>query len=195
MFRTIQNQWVVGLILIGLAVGGLGFIVAAQEMKIKNQLQPRDFILYEIGAGSVWALVGGVIGWWIFTPVVSYFLPPSPSCHGIAALGQEHCWLAEKLAWALGNILGTSLAVAGTGWRFRVHGNIAMTFIGAAVGVLGLWEIGFQFPVPVPGLPLIVASVIPAVSATIGFNLGATMDARMSFSPISSKLVEWQMKW
>ncbi|MBI1743952.1 hypothetical protein HYR54_12935 [Candidatus Acetothermia bacterium] len=199
MYTTIRKQWVVRMILAGLAVGVLDFSVNAQQMEIMKQPQPRDFIWREFVAGNVGALAGGMIGLRMFTAVLRPLLDP-PYCKSLQAfaLSDERCHLSERIAWVLGSSLGTSLTVISTGSYFGVRGNIAMTFLAAIVGnTLGAWTIIFLIPqiALTPIMPLVFAAIIPAAFATAGFNLGARMDLSADLFYGGLELGIWRTQW
>ena len=170
-WRQRSSQWVC-VLLVSL---GTSLTVFGQE----NDHNPIEFVGAEIAAGTVGALLGSIYGPQLFPRGV--------------------------LGYIAGSAVLSSIGVVGVGLTSGVRGNIVLSAlgagIGASVGFLTLWSrwqnspgnLFFDwFDLGLWG----VAVLFTGVLATIGFNVGATMELKtISVYRDKLELVSAQLRW
>jgi hypothetical protein len=170
MFTATQKHWVVGLILVGLAVGTLSLFAQAQE----REPQPEDYYLIEFISGSMGALFGGGGAMLIAYGIAYLLFSPLYPCDQNCRITEE--WIFTIAFWG-GIAIGGTYGVVGAGSYKNVRGNTLAAMAGAILGEAVGLSIGFfssgslDHPVIFPLLVL-----FSALGATIGYNINATLE-------------------
>ncbi|MBI1743954.1 hypothetical protein HYR54_12945 [Candidatus Acetothermia bacterium] len=182
MFRTMQKQWVAGLILVGLAVGTLSLVAHAQE----REPQPGDYYLIEFISGSLGALLGvGSAG--LLVAAVAYVLfPPLLSCDERCRIAAQ--WIRDIVFLIAIPVGGTAGVVMAGSYR-HVRGNALATFAGAIIGeMVGLSIAFLSIGTLLDPVILPVLALSTALGATLGYNVNATVEP-VVLSPTNQGLV------
>jgi hypothetical protein len=191
-----QKHWVVGLILVGLAVGTLGG--RAQTKELAPLGQPGSYFRSEVSAGTVGALAGGLASAIAGLVIVDYLY--GPLCEGGLGFFGLTCRLPileiAGVAFLIGDVVGGVIGVAIAGSYTHVQGNIRLSFTGAlggaavALSLLGatvFFSGGTIAMVHVLIFPFLV-SYFTAVGATLGYHIDASVEP-IVLSPTGQGLI------
>ena len=198
------------LIICGVSLVTLSSSVIAQELD-RNK-EPHNFIVPEIVAGSIGAIVGITLGY-ALVPTLQTLLK-IPACRSpFEGASDPRCSLPYRIGLTLGGMIGSSLLVVRTGSKFGVKGSLGLTFLGASIGsYAGLEIAAFVGMLAYQGLladlipsiawpavailVVVISGLVPGTVTTVGFNIGATMQIKMmSVSPSGLELISARWDW
>ncbi|MBI3460446.1 hypothetical protein HY009_05910 [Candidatus Acetothermia bacterium] len=162
----------IGLAVVALVVSGLGISAKAEP-------KPSDYWSQEFFFAELGAVGGGIMGF-----VVCAASGSSDNCKYMYSLltgesdvcGGGLC-NSFLVGISLGRALGASTGVVLTGWILGVEGNILAAYLAT-----GLWFIspGLLPFLPVEWREIFWAPLVPAIVATISYNIGAKMKSDKS---------------
>ena len=154
----------------------------AQELR---QPQPQDYVLLEYAAGSVGALIGGGVGAYLGSTVL---------CVGSG--GWFSCLASAGVGFLIGDTLGATFGVVSAGSANRVQGNLPLALLGAVGGgALGILITNGIRPNNL-GVPLALLVIPTGLGATLGYNVGATVEVSALNAKIDRlELISLTMYW
>jgi len=155
---------------IGLVVALMAAFTLAMTVSAGAELQLRDPLLAnpagtEFAVGTLGGFAGGLIGMWSAYHFDLWLL----ESQGIADPAFAAAMAACYLGYPLGEIVGASLGVIGTGWALKDKGNELRAVLGSAVGFAVSLLILFNSSLNPPMWAIFSA---PAIGAAVGATFG-----------------------
>ena len=160
------RRWVCGVVAAAMILGSLGW----SELAMAEQ--PADYYGSEFWFAEFGAFFGGFVGY--------FAASESGFCSGgIHSNSFFFSWdICPMLFWDTGRALGAGLGVTFTGLNYGVEGNVLMAHLLPLVSLTGTALLKYTVPRLDPLAPLfalIHLPGVPALLATIGYNIGAKM--------------------